>query len=367
MLDDTVPLYPLYVVLFAASGLTGGQISALFVVWSATGLLTEVPTGALADRFSRRSALTAAGVLKAAGYLLWTTLPGFTGFAAGFVLWGLSSSLVSGALEALLYEGLTEAGVPERYPTVTGRITAIGLLAQIPSAIAATVLYAAGGFHLAGWVSIACCLASALLATRLPQPPRTPDDSDEDSDSDGYFATLRAGVREASQQPAVRAAIVVLALVGGIDALEEYFPLLAHSWGVPTNLVPLAVLGIPLAGAAGAATAAHLTNLRPNTLAALLGVGATILAIGGLLHTGVGVIGVAAFYALYRAVLVVVDARCQERITGTARATVTSVAAVGTELTCFLVYGAWAVGQILGVAILTALIAISLTTRKNRQ
>jgi MFS family permease len=351
--DDTVPLYPLYVVLFAASGLTGGQISALFVIWSVTGLVTEIPTGALADRFSRRAGLIAAGVLKAAGYALWTALPGFAGFAAGFVLWGLSGSLVSGSLEALVYEGLADAGVPERYPTVVGRITAVGLLAQVPSTLAATVLYAEGGFRLAGWVSVGCCLASSVLATRLPQPPRTGSDDD-----DGYFATLRAGVRETVQRPAVRIAVLALAAVGGIDAVEEYFPLLGQAWGVPTGLVPLAVLGIPLAGAAGAAVAGRLARMRHDVV---LGGAAVLLAAAALLHVVVGIAVVALFYALYRAVLVVVDTRCQERITGTARATVTSVAAVGEELACFLVYGAWAVGQALAVAVLIGLITVALS------
>jgi MFS family permease len=352
--DDTVPLYPLYVVLFAASGLTGGQISALFVIWSVTGLITEIPTGALADRFSRRAALIAAGVLKAAGYALWTALPGFTGFAVGFVLWGLSGALVSGSLQALVYEGLADAGVPERYPTVLGRITAVGLLAQVPSTLAATVLYAEGGFRLAGWVSVGCCLASSLLAMRLPQPPRT----NEDEDDDGYFATLRAGVRETVQRPAVRIAVLALAAVGGIDAMEEYFPLLGQSWGVPVGLIPLAVLGIPLAGAAGAAVAGRLTRMRHDVV---LGGAAVLLAAAAVLHVVAGIAVVAVAYALYRAVLVVVDTRCQERITGTARATVTSVAAVGEELACFLVYGAWAIGQAFAVAVLIGLIAVALS------
>lgn len=347
-----MPLYPLYVVLFAASGLTGGQISALFVIWSVTGLLTEIPTGALADRFSRRAALIAAGVLKAAGYVLWTVLPGFAGFAVGFVLWGLSGSLVSGSMEALVYEGLADAGVPERYATVVGRITAVGLLAQVPSALAATVLYAEGGFRLAGWVSVGCCLASSVLAMRLPQPPRT------GSDDEGYFATLRAGVRETVQRPTVRIAVLALAAVGGIDALEEYFPLLGQAWGVPTGLVPLAVLGIPLAGAAGAAVAGRLTGMRHDVV---LGGAAVLLAAAAVLHVAAGIAVVAVSYALYRAVLVVVDTRCQERITGTARATVTSVAAVGEELACFLVYGAWAIGQAFAVAVLIGLIAVALS------
>jgi predicted MFS family arabinose efflux permease len=50
-------------------------------------VLAEVPSGALADRFSRRAALVAAGLLQALAYVLWTALPGVPAFAAGFVVW----------------------------------------------------------------------------------------------------------------------------------------------------------------------------------------------------------------------------------------------------------------------------------------
>ncbi len=57
-----------------------------------------------------------------------------------------------------------------------------------------------------------------------------------------------------------------------------------------------------------------------------------------------GLAVVAAGYALYRLVLVVVETRLQEAITGPARATVTSVAGVGLELSALLVFAAYAVG-----------------------
>ncbi|MGH2688036.1 MAG: hypothetical protein ACRDKW_04405 [Actinomycetota bacterium] len=49
---------------------TGAQISALLIVWSAVGFAAEIPSGAVADRFSRRRTLVASGVLQAAGYVL---------------------------------------------------------------------------------------------------------------------------------------------------------------------------------------------------------------------------------------------------------------------------------------------------------
>ena len=57
-----------------------------------------------------------------------------------------------------------------------------------------------------------------------------------------------------------------------------------------------------------------------------------MLAVAGYVAHPAALAGVALFYGLYRMVLVVVDARLQERIAGPACATVTSVANVVAEL-----------------------------------
>ena len=252
MLADAVPLYPLYALLFADTGLSAAEISALFALWSFMGVVAEVPSGALADRFGRRAAVVLAGVLQAAGYAMWIALPGFPGFAAGFALWGLGGAMASGAFEALLYDGLAAAGEADRYARVLGRVEAAALAVQVPIAGAATALFAAGGYTLAGVVSVATSLGAAAVAATLPdvRPER-----EEDEDDLGYLATLRAGVAEAAGSPPVRAAVLAVAGLTAFDGLEEYFPLLAADWGVPTEAIPLALVAVPLAGALGAALA----------------------------------------------------------------------------------------------------------------
>ncbi|OZM82499.1 MFS transporter [Pseudonocardia sp. MH-G8] len=350
-----MPIYPLYALLFTSTGLSIAQVSALFAIWSAVAVLTEVPSGALADRFSRRGCLVAAGVLQAVGYSAWVLLPGFAGFAVGFVLWGCGGSLVTGALEALLYDGLVAVGAEDQYARVNGWVTAMELVAQFPAALAATLLFAAGGFPLAGWVSVGTCLVAAVLAARLPEPPRVDAD-----DEPGYLETLRAGVAEAAGAPAVRAVLVAAAVLGAFDVVEEYFPLLLADWGVPTAFVPLADLPIVLAGVAGAALAGAAARLPPWALGAGLTVAMLLLGGAGLAGHPAGIAAVAVFYGGYRAVLVVVDARLQERITSRSRATVTSVASLGTELATFGLYAAWAVGGAPLLAACGLLIAVAL-------
>ncbi len=156
---------------------------------------------------------------------------------------------------------------------------------------------------------------------------------------------LRAGVGEAARNPAVRAALVAVAVIGGLDAVDEYFPLLARDWGVATPAIPGAMVAIALAGAAGAALGGAASRLRPRTLAAILALAVAGFCAAALVHRPLAVAGMALAYGLYRLVLVVTDARLQHRIEGPSRATVTSVASLGTELTAAVFVAAWAVDR----------------------
>lgn len=366
LVAGAIPIYPLYALVFADAGLSEAEISALFAIWSLVGMLAEVPSGAVADRFSRRGSLAAGGVLQGVGYAVWMLLPGFTGFAAGFVLWALGGALISGAQEALLYDGLAVVGAQEHYARVQGRVHAMELLAQIPAAGAATVLFAVGGFPLVGWASVGACVAAGWLASRLPEPP--PAAGADDEDAAGYLATLRAGIREATSRPALRGVLIAASVLGGLDAIEEYFPLLTRAAGVELDLVPLAMLPIVLAGSAGAALGGWIGRFRPWAMTAVLAAAMVLLGIAVLVPNQAVVVAIGVFYGLCRAVLVAVDAQVQDGIVGKARATITSVAGLGVEIVGFVVFATWALGGGLLVAAvwLAAALLLPLWLRSGR-
>jgi MFS family permease len=342
-LSELVPYYPLYALLFVDTGLSEAQISLLFALWSITAFLAEVPTGALADRWSRRGSLVLAGGLQAVAFVVWTATPAFPAFAIGFVVWGVGGALMSGTSEALVYDGLAAVGAEGTYVHVHGWMTSAELLVQVPTALLAAGLYALGGYPLVGWVSVVACLAAGTLALRFPEAPRV---------ADGDEGTLRAGVTSALRRPGVLLVVLAVALVGALDAVEEYFPLLAADRGVAVTAVPVAILGISLAGAAGAALGGRAARLPDRALPALLLAAGLLLATASVLPTVASLAAVAMFYAIYLAVLVVAEARLQDRITGPYRATLTSVAGVGVEVAALLVFGAWAVAGAVGVAVL---------------
>jgi MFS family permease len=351
-LDDCVLLYPLYTLLFAETGLSVWQISSLFAIWSVTGVVLEVPSGALADAVSRRLLLWTGPLLSAAGFALWVGAPSYWAFAAGFVLWGAKGALKSGALEALVYEELDLAGASGRYTRVMGRATAAGTVGVVLAMGGAAPVLEAGGYAAVGVASVVACLLTAAVAATFPEhrlrgrrfPDRRPAvDGDVDGNALGWSATLRAGLAEARHRRPVRAAVTLVVLVTAFwGALDEYTPLLISATGVADTAIPLLLLLIWAAVAVGGLAAGAAGRLRTPGFARLLVLAAAALAVGALSGRPVGIVAVAVAFGAFQVADVVAGARLQEQLSGAARATVTSVAGMATDVTTIGVFGIYA-------------------------
>ncbi|WP_431900541.1 MFS transporter [Nonomuraea sp. bgisy101] len=339
-LGDFILLYPVYTLLFSDTGLTVPEITSLFVIWVVAALLLEVPSGALADSLSRKALLVAGPLLGAAGFALWTAVPSYWAFAAGFVLWGAREALESGALEALVHDNLAHTGRGERYAEVMGRARSIGLVATALAMAVAGPLFAGGGYVAVGVSSVLACLACAAVAATLPEHRAEP----EDDDPDGYLDTLKEGLAEARRSPKVlRALLLVPAVTAVWGELEEYVPLLAQESGASTQAVPLLVLLVWVGATSGGLLAKRAARLRTRGLAAVLAVGGLALGVGAATGHPVGFVGIAVAFAMFQLGEVLADARLQRRITGPSRATVTSLAGLLTDvctIVALVLYGA---------------------------
>ena len=393
-LGDFLPLYAVYALLFAAEGISPAGISSLFVIWSITAFVVEVPSGAWADVVSRRLLLAGGSLLTAAGFALWLLVPTYAGFAGGFVLWGIGGALASGTWESLVYDALTERRAAQRYAGVIGGGESAGWIAAVASAALTTPLLAAGGYALVGWCSVGIALLHAALAAALPAPTRTgvdPEELDDLADpgapagADGeapgaasvdapaaapaevrsvvaeYLATLAAGLREATRHPPVRRAVVRVSLLMGLLAFDEYLPLVAAGAGFAEGTVPLLMALTFGAQALASALAGRAARLPAPRRAGLLALGAVLIAAGAASRSPAGFAALVAGYALANCMMIVAGADLQHAITGRARATVTSTVGLGSEIVAVAVFLAYAGGSLLApVGVLVAVNALPL-------
>lgn len=353
---EFVPLYAVYSLLFRDSGLSVAEISSLFAIWTLVSFVLEVPSGALADVVSRRLLLVIAALLAAASFATWILVPTYLGFAVGFVLWGIGGALQSGTFEALIYDALARDGRTSSYAGLAGTAEAASTTSTLVALLVASPLLATGSFELVGWASVGAAMIAALVARRLPDPPRGTSDEDAE-DQPGWLDALRSGTAEVVASRAVARGVMLVAAVAGVLVVDEYTPLIADDLGAPTETIPL-LLAIPMVGQiVGTALAGRAARASSRTIAALPVVAAAGLAV----VSWVGSIG--AFVALgvatgiLWALSIVAEARLQDAITGRSRATVMSVAGVASEGAGLLVVGWYAVGPPPVVA--TALLSVA--------
>ena len=338
-LRDFVLLYPVYTLLFSDTGLSVWQISSLFVIWSVSSIVFEVPSGAWADATSRRRLVIAGPLLTAIAFTLWVATPGYWVFALGFVLWGLKSALTSGALEALVYEELQRLDAYDRYATMMGRGQVAGVLAAMCSGAVAAPVISAGGYVAVGAASVAASVLATLIAMLFPENRIRPHD---EADL-GWADALTAGLRETRRSGSVRAAVILVAVIASIyGALDEYTPLLIQSGGVTAADVSLLMVVIWAGASVGGLAAGRVARWGSAAFAAFVGAGAVLMAAGALSGHPVGVVGLAAGFGVFQCATVVADTRLQNSITGPARATVTSLAGMSTDVAMLVVYGSYA-------------------------
>ncbi|HET6735815.1 MFS transporter [Mycobacterium sp.] len=339
-LDDFVLLYPVYTLLFGDTGLSVWKISSLFVIWSVSSMAFEVPSGALADATSRRGLLITGPLLTAVAFALWVTFPGYWMFALGFLLWGLKTALTSGALEALVYDELAQIGATGKYSALMGRGKVAGVLAAMLAGVVASPLLSVGGFVAVGAASAGLSLLSAVIATLFPENRiRLPGEDIEP----GWTSALAAGVAEARRSRRIRSAVLLVAAVASVwGALDEYTPLLLASTGATDSDVALLMVVVWAGAAAGGLLAGRASRIGTLRLGLLICCGSVLLAAGALAGHPSGVVAVAAAFGIFQLATVVADTRLQDSISGPARATVTSLAGMSTDVATLMVYGSYA-------------------------
>ncbi|MGY3569595.1 MFS transporter [Vibrio paucivorans] len=116
--------YPVFTLLYLDYGLTLSQFAMLNVVWAATIVLAEVPSGAFADTLGRKKLVVLSSIVMFIEIAMIAFVPignptlVFVVFLVNRVLSGLAMALASGADEALAYDTLKEQGQEEVWPRV---------------------------------------------------------------------------------------------------------------------------------------------------------------------------------------------------------------------------------------------------------
>ncbi len=89
---------------FASERITASQFGIYLAIVYIVGLISEVPTGAFADRYGRKLSATLGAILSAAIPIVVFIGGNFTAYVIAAIVSGIGSAFVSGSLESLVHD-----------------------------------------------------------------------------------------------------------------------------------------------------------------------------------------------------------------------------------------------------------------------
>ena len=192
----------------------------------------EIPTGVVADVYSRRLSILIGSVTIGLAFLLEGLVPLFGAVLLSQVIWGLGYTFTSGASEAWISDEIGEEAAAQAFVRGAQLGTAGGLLGIVVGIALASVQLNLP-IVLGGALMIAL---AALLALWMPERGFKPLQREERSSWSAMATTLRAGIALLRQRPVLRIVLLVELVSGlyseGFDRLWQKHIL--ESYTLPT-------------------------------------------------------------------------------------------------------------------------------------
>ncbi len=318
-LYDFVFAYAIYNVLFNIRGLSILEISLLLAWWALTSVLLEIPSGALADYWSRKKMLVIAPIIKSLCFVVWFFANGnFYLYALGFLFWSIGSSLVSGTTEALLYDELTAFDKKEEYEKTLGK-------KKFYFHIALAVSTISGGFiahYNLDWAlifSVIPLTLSAFFALLIKETPKA-----KSTEGIHYFEHIKAAYKEMKHNNILMylfAYTVGISIFGGIEEFDQLYYQLA---GLP--IFAFGIVGF--LWSALNSIGSYFSHRLKNTHWIYYGLpffGFVLMLLVGLFPSIPMIALLLLSYFVTSPLAVLIDSKIQHNIKSISRATVTSV------------------------------------------
>jgi DHA3 family tetracycline resistance protein-like MFS transporter len=227
-----------------SAGLNPLQLVLVGTVIEATVFLFEIPTGIVADLYSRRWSVIIGYLLIGLGFILEGTIPLFGTILLAQVIWGIGATFTSGAEEAWLADELGEERLTQTY--LRG-----SQIAQLGAFVGIIISVALGSIALNLPMIIGGMLVVALAIFLILFMPETGFERKPDDERDTWqkaAGTFRNGLQTVRGRPVLGLMLAIAAIYGlsseGLDRLWEAHFLANFTFPTVGGLQPIIWFGI---------------------------------------------------------------------------------------------------------------------------
>jgi DHA3 family tetracycline resistance protein-like MFS transporter len=212
--------------------------------------LFEIPTGVVADLYSRRLSVVVGLVLVGSGFAIEGLFPYFGAILFSQLVWGIGATFMSGAEDAWIADEVGEERVGPVFLRGS-QVAQIGTFAAIPVSVAFASV------HLSYPIVLGGCLLMLLglfLALAMPETGFHPAPAEQRSSWRSMVGTTRQGIAAIRGRPLLLTLVAVIPFLGmsseGRDRLSAAHFLADFDFPRMGDLQPVVWFGIMSAGAA---------------------------------------------------------------------------------------------------------------------
>lgn len=318
-LYDFIFAYAIYNVMFNLKGLSIYKISILLSWWALTAVVLEIPSGALADYWSRKKLLVIAPLIKALCFIIWFFAEGnFYMYALGFLLWSTGSSLKSGTTEALLFDKLTSLNETHEHEKILGKKKFYFHIALALSIIIGGIV-AHYNLNLVLLLSVIPLLLSSYFAALIKEAPKV-----ENTSEIHYLEYIKIAYSEVKDNKVLGYLIFYSFCISIFGDIEEFDQLYYKLVNLPLYLFGVVGFIWSILNSIGSYYAYRFKNSNWIYYVSPF-LGAILLMFVGLFPAYPMIMLLLLSYFITSPLSILIDTKIQHNINTVSRATVTSV------------------------------------------
>jgi len=151
-------------------GISIAETVYIEIIYAVVVFSMEIPTGVLADRFSRKYIIISGSMLTLIGAIGMLFAHGFIAFACIIALSGISGALTSGSVSALIYDSLKEVGETLAFEKYLARIKAIRYGSGLIAALVGSFVASRYNLLMPYQMSVISCVMMVIFNLLLTEP-----------------------------------------------------------------------------------------------------------------------------------------------------------------------------------------------------
>jgi len=214
------------------------QIGILLFLWSMMTLVLEVPSGAIADRWSRRKMLILSGLSFSLCYVIWIFSNSFWMFLFGFLLRTIGGTFASGTLQAYVFDFLKQAKAESKFEEIWGRGNALRTLG-IGVAVGLGGFLSEISYELTVMLSALSVMAVSVIAYIWPEVKAS-----ESTEEVKYWQFVKNSFKTVTHNRTLLQLMIYTAIVlAWLASLEEFNDVYLYFLGFPKSTIGLIFVG----------------------------------------------------------------------------------------------------------------------------